>query len=332
MKILVKTVKGSMAEYEISDLATVDELKRRIASDINVPPAGQKLLHGGRVLSEDEKKLVQYGVQVKDEIILMLPKNQLSLVKVLVLPPPARPPQPRPAGGHGPEEMTVSGAAYENAVGLMINMGFTRVQVTHAMKAAFNNPNLATEYLFNGVPHDIQQLQNIAEQPDDPLSGLGMPLPFGRPLPRPGEEDKVPLHGHRFPVPPPYLGPGAPRGYPTAGVGPGRLPFWPPQPTFPGRVRFTAPMPEPEASGIQVTPEDRTVIRRLRNLGFSQEHATQAYFACDKDEKMAADFLMDNAESLHQEEEEEDDPIQPRPYAPRQRPTLARIFSGLNDG
>jgi len=56
-----------------------------------------------------------------------------------------------------------------------------------------------------------------------------------------------------------------------------------------------APLP-PGAQAISVTEEERDAIERLCRLGFPREQAIQAYFACDKNEELAANFLFDQPE------------------------------------
>ena len=46
---------------------------------------------------------------------------------------------------------------------------------------------------------------------------------------------------------------------------------------------------------IEISEDEKAAIDRLAALGFEFERAAEAFFACGKNEELAANFLFDNA-------------------------------------
>jgi len=65
-----------------------------------------------------------------------------------------------------------------------------------------------------------------------------------------------------------------------------------------GRLRGIGANPEPSIDQMQVAvgtlpDEDEQAVQRLAALGFAREQAAEAYIACERNEMLAANFLMD---------------------------------------
>ncbi|KAF1386022.1 hypothetical protein PFLUV_G00113840 [Perca fluviatilis] len=225
----------------------------------------------------------------------------------------------------------VTGPAYENLVSEIMCMGYEREQVVAALRASYNNPDRAVEYLLMGIPAEASDLP-----PPEPVrhsAPANPPTPATQePLQPPAALNTGPVSGSQ---------PSPARGGSVSTENP--LEFLRNQPQFQqmrqiiqqnpallpallqqlGRdnpqllqqitqhqERFVQMLNEPrsgdtegdgaeaEAQGspqtnyIQVTPQEKEAIERLKALGFPEGLVIQAYFACEKNENLAANFLL----------------------------------------
>ncbi|XP_054665246.1 UV excision repair protein RAD23 homolog B isoform X2 [Grus americana] len=216
----------------------------------------------------------------------------------------------------------VTGQSYENMVTEIMSMGYEREQVIAALRASFNNPDRAVEYLLMGIPGDNQA---VAEPPQAASTGAsqssavaaavatiptttsslgGHPLEFLRNQPQfqqmrqiiqqnpsllpallqqigrenPQLLQQISQHQEHFihmlnePVLESRQGlSGSDGGASTGGVAEAGN----------GHMNY-----------IQVTPQEKEAIERLKALGFPEGLVIQAYFACEKNENLAANFLL----------------------------------------
>eukprot|EP01026_Neomeris_dumetosa_P011877 TRINITY_DN14205_c0_g1_i1.p4 TRINITY_DN14205_c0_g1~~TRINITY_DN14205_c0_g1_i1.p4 ORF type:complete len:236 (-),score=41.34 TRINITY_DN14205_c0_g1_i1:92-799(-) len=232
-------------------------------------------------------------------------------------------------------------------------MGFEIEQVKKAMRAAYNNPERAVEYLTSGIPEGL-------DQPPPPVQGTPVPQQEPHPnslgLQQPQQQQQQP---NQQPSTGPNVQPldlfaqsggeGIESRGNVSGGNTGNLDFLRSSPQFQmirNMVRSNPAVLEhvlaelgkhnpqllqtisahqdeflqlineqptqdeqavvqqmeqdvmqqiQEAVQGQLSPEDEAAVDRLQQLGFDRGQCVEAYLACDKNEELAANYLLENA-------------------------------------
>jgi len=226
----------------------------------------------------------------------------------------------------------VTGEAYEQAVNNLVEMGFEKDQVVKAMRASFNNPDRAAEYLMTGIPEHLLP-QNPPPQP------AGQAAAQTQPAATQNSAAAAAAPGGNQPVNLFEAAANAARPASAAPAGQNNLSFLNNNPQF-QRIRevihsnpqllqpllqhlgqsnpelmeviqanpeafirlLEEGMGEEQQGGegnpyggavpIQISQEEAEAITRLEALGFERSLVIEAYFACDKNEELAANYLF----------------------------------------
>lgn len=197
MKITVKTTQQKVFSVDVEGSDTVAVLKGKIEEDHGHPVSSQKIIYAGKILTDD-KTIDSCGIKEKDFLVLMVSKPKPTPAATssatpaaapaaaaapppepapAVAPPtPAAAPNPEPAApatsasGFGNMSSFLSGEALQTTIANMTEMGFPRDQVLRALRASFNNPDRAVEYLMTGIPAHLE-----AEASGPAAQGLTQP-------------------------------------------------------------------------------------------------------------------------------------------------------------
>ncbi|MBN3305767.1 RAD23 homolog A, nucleotide excision repair protein a [Amia ocellicauda] len=217
---------------------------------------------------------------------------------------PARSSQPstEPALGGDASSELVTGAEYEAMLTEIMSMGYERERVVAALRASFNNPHRAVEYLLTGIPSSPVQVStrptDEAAPADTPTAEGDNPLEFLRELPQfQSMRQVIQQNPSLLPALLQQLGRENPQllqqisqhqelfiqmlNEPLGELGEG------PEAELGAAGEDGAPV-----NYIQVTPQEKEAIERLKALGFPEGLVIQAYFACEKNENLAANFLL----------------------------------------
>ncbi|RPD57633.1 UV excision repair protein Rad23 [Lentinus tigrinus ALCF2SS1-7] len=398
MRITVKTLQQKVFQIDAEGTDTVGDLKNKIQEAQGHAVESQKLIYSGKVLPDSktvesceikEKDFLVLMVSKPKPSPATAAASSSATPAASTAPPaapaaaataetpavaPAAAPQPpnapiltpaqaapvQPAAprAFGDTSSFLTGEELQSTIQNMIEMGFEREQVMRALRASFNNPDRAVEYLFNGIPAHLDHVAagGAAAAPAaaaQPAAPAAQPAPAAAPAaaaaaaaPAAQPAQAAPAQGQNlFQLAQQQqqqqggVGGGIP-GLGGAGGGGANLAALANHPQIqqlreiliqnpqlaqpliqelaqnnPVFAQELAANPDalmqilggaldddeegggipPGAQVIQVTEEERAAIERLEALGFPRQAAIEAYFACDKNEEMAANYLFDSA-------------------------------------
>jgi len=352
--VTLKNLQQQTFQIEIAATDTVKLLKEKIESvkGESYKASEQKLIYAGKILVDDDP-LSKYNIDEKKFIVVMLSKPKVpaaSPAPAAAAPAepspapaapaattpapaaaaPAEPPKEEtmetgpatPAPATGGDSGLVVGEDYNRMVQNIQDMGYERSQVEAALRASFNNPDRAVEYLLTGIPpqmdvgggpaalvgggggggapaaavpaagaapgenplaflrdHEMfQQIRSVIQQNPNMLSTMLQQIGQSNPqllqIISQNQEAFIRMINE---------GEAGEGGGEEGGVG------------GVGAALGDAPalgdaLDQPGV--IQVSPQDKEAIERLKALGFPEHLVVQAYFACEKNENLAANFLL----------------------------------------
>ncbi|XP_038839995.1 UV excision repair protein RAD23 homolog A-like isoform X1 [Salvelinus namaycush] len=348
MQITLKTLQQQTIQIDIDPDQTVKALKEKIEAERgkdNFPVSGQKLIYAGKIL-QDDTPIKDYKIDEKNFVVVMVSKAKSATAAstpsseapkapvqdsgssssagpaLAAIPIPSEEPTPTVAEPPAPassdpslevqggdaSSALVTGAEYETMLTEIMSMGYERERVVAALRASFNNPHRAVEYLLTGIPSSpVQETNPPAQLPASARTGTETPtvaegenpLEFLRSQPQfQSMRQVIQQNPSLLPALLQQLGRENPQllqqisqyqelfiqmlNEPAGEVG-----------DVPGVGDLGAAVEEgAPVNYIQVTPQEKEAIERLKALGFPEALVIQAYFACEKNENLAANFLL----------------------------------------
>ena len=316
MIIYIKNLRGDKTELEIQESDTVLSIKEKLFTLQEHPIDLQKLILAGKILT-DEKSASESGITEGATLVLMVSKPKPQAKGPVVNPPPQAvnpPPQalnlpssnlpsnlpivnaPLPGGNiEGPDAL-LTGDSLQNTINSIVEMGFDRKDVEASMKAAYNNPDRAIEYLTNGIPDNLSSVPRPAQSeevnPNEDQFRQIMQDPNFMQLLSVIQQNPATL----VPIMT-QLQQSNPDIYNLISNNREAFMRMLQEPSV-SRIdpNMIAGLPRPPQSSVVVnlTPEEQQAIKNLTELGFTRNDALEAYLSCDKNESLAASLLFEN--------------------------------------
>ena len=295
MYITLRNLKNETFRIEAESFETVWTVKERIQAvkGEGYLAANQKLISAGRVL-ENDLTLSHYGIDEQHIIVVMIIKRVATQAS----------PSTNEPSTHAETDPT------ENIVGCTIldrlkNLGYTDDQIGHALTVSSYNINLAADCLTHGMfggpgeadapSYDDLTCEDDTDESDEESLGFLRSDPQFLNMKQVVLEDPSKLIS--FAREASKNNPELLRLISRNQNAFYRMLIEPTDSTkSTDSSASSTSSEEPAPPYIVLTPEEMEVIDRLKDLGFPEYLVIEAYFACDKDEAMSANYLFSQAD------------------------------------
>ncbi|KAI9502024.1 UV excision repair protein rad23 [Coemansia spiralis] len=380
MKLTLKTLQQKSFQVEVDGGDTIQQVKQKVEESQGYPVETQKLIYLGKILT-DEKTVDEVQISEKEFMVVMTVKPKakpkaepkaeskaepkaegtpasqaqtsqpaapaaqrtgVAASTVPETPTPVRTAQPQEeAQDSNNGQSFLSGDQYETAISNMVEMGYSREQCVKAMRASFNNPDRAVEYLISGIPEAAlemddgrsgsaqgeAQTQQSTQQPQQTAARARNLFEQAEQQAGGQQQQQSNLSG-RINLEVLRQSPQFRQLQMLVRENPQMLPqvlaqIARQQPQLVELIReneeeflrmlMEGVYSEEELAGmmheeqgheqeqdgvqyIRVTQEEKAAIERLEALGFQHAVVVQAYFACDKNEELTANYLLEHGD------------------------------------
>ncbi|XP_017084063.1 UV excision repair protein RAD23 homolog B [Drosophila eugracilis] len=289
MKLSIRMLDQRTINVEISESQNVRALKQRLGNlpEVSLSVESLQLIYGGRIM-EDALPISEYRIS-EDKFIVLMGKK-----KVEVKPPEEQvqttPPQTNVETETRTQVVAPSSSPDEQRVRDLMAMGYGEEEVRSALRASFNHPERAIEYLISGIPHEASAEQSLApvssgETTEEVQQLMGDPsVARVREMIRENPELLQLILAR--------LAETDPAAFETVQNN---------QEEFRAMLTGDGSVVSDDSEAgatlqVSLTAEEAAAVERLEALGFHRVLAVQAYLACDKNEQLAAEILFRQSE------------------------------------
>ncbi|TDG48777.1 hypothetical protein AWZ03_004889 [Drosophila navojoa] len=291
MKLTIRTLDQKTISLELKDdKQNVLHLKQRLVElpEISQPVDSLQLIYSGRIM-QDDRPISDYNIK-EDRFIVLMTKKSVNTVeppkknieaeqKELQQPKPGNTEQLRPT--ESPRPAVVPD---EQRVRDLVLMGYDEPDVRAALRASFNHPERAIEYLITGIPTDVpvaHQTQthananaadaNLIGETAERLNYLATDPHFAH------VRDLIRQNPELLELVLTHLRESDPAAFEAIRN---------------NQEEFISMLNSPMPMAASLNTEEEAAVERLMALGFDRDIVVPVYLACDKNEELAADILF----------------------------------------